>query len=165
MRHYKGIIFIVLLMVVFLSLISLLIPSRILSTQGIAITIPADSIYKRLNTVDSIKKWHPVFVANNATANGNALSWKLHENDYSFAIDAANFPMVFISFNENKNLLAQHQITVADTQVPNEKQIQWQTIQYVGWLPWNKFAGIMLEKEVGNSNKLALEALKRYLLK
>ena len=60
--------------------------------------------------------------------------------------------------NDVKNIIA-----VNDVQEINAYQVQWTAVIKLKWYPWEKFAGIFIEKMTGSGYELTLESLKKYL--
>jgi hypothetical protein len=162
MKHIRGVVVIAVVMFILFTLLSLLIPSKILSSQGVTVSVDSLRIFNSISNADSIAKWHPV--CKNAVYNGkNQISWNVNKQEYAFAIESAYYPVVYLNFLKNKKPVAQNILTVSSTSIPNQKQVQWQTVYNVPWYPWEKFAAIFMEKEISNANRVALEELKKYL--
>jgi hypothetical protein len=163
MKHIKGILLIFSILAIFFTLLSLLIPSKILSTQGVTIAKDSSLIFNCISQPDSIAAWHPIFKTAKASTTGNKLSWAIEKNNYAFIIDSAKYPVVHFSFTSNAEPKAENVLSVSNTQIPNQYQVLWQTVYHVPWYPWEKFAAIFLEKEISSANEQALLSLKKRL--
>ena len=52
-------------------------------------------------------------------------------------------------------------LNVMESGVPNTVTVQWYMEFHLGWLPWKKFSGLLLEKRYGPLLELGLERLKK----
>ena len=52
---------------------------------------------------------------------------------------------------------------VIESGVPNTVTVQWYVDFHLGWLPWKKFSGLLLEKRYGPLLEKGLENLKKAL--
>jgi hypothetical protein len=61
MKFVKGIAFGAIGLFVVVTLLSLLIPSKIMTSKSVLINAPKDSIQRMVNDLNEWKKWHPIF--------------------------------------------------------------------------------------------------------
>jgi len=50
---------------------------------------------------------------------------------------------------------------IIETGIPNTITVQWYMDFHLGWLPWKKFSGLLLEKRYGPIMESGLERLKK----
>jgi hypothetical protein len=61
MNLVKGIAFGAIGLFIVVTLLSLLIPSKIMTSKSVLINAPKDSIQSLVNDLNQWKKWHPIF--------------------------------------------------------------------------------------------------------
>jgi hypothetical protein len=80
MKLIKGAIFVFVGLFVMVTLISLLIPSRIVTAR--AVTVQADSIklFNEISDLKNWKNWHPVFKADSTSLKFSAVTDQINSN-------------------------------------------------------------------------------------
>ena len=69
MNNFKGILIVLIGIFVFITLISLFIPSRIVTVKALVINAPEEKIIEQIATLQNWKNWQPVFVQESAAIN------------------------------------------------------------------------------------------------
>ena len=171
MKVAKGALVVFVGLFIFLTLISLLIPSHIVTTR--AETVQADSIrlYSEIADLKNWKHWHPVFMQDSAKMNFSASStnvndfveWNSNNKKNRVVISERKFPYIKILLqrdgeNDMENILA-----LREVQEKGNMQVQWTSITKLKWYPWEKFSGIFIEKMSGAGFEIALASLKTYV--
>lgn len=171
MKVAKGALVVFVGLFIFLTLISLLIPSHIVTTR--AETVQADSIrlYSEIADLKNWKHWHPVFMQDSAKMNFSASStnvndfveWNSNNKKNRVVISERKFPYIKILLqrdgeNDMENILA-----LREVQEKGNMQVQWTSITKLKWYPWEKFSGIFIEKMSGAGFEIALVSLKTYV--
>ena len=171
MKAVKGVIIVFFGLFIFVTLISLLIPSTIVTTR--AETVQADSLrlYKEIADLKNWKHWHPVFLQDSnkirfsaTTTNVNDFAeWESNHKKIRIVIAENNFPSIKVLLqtegeNDMENILALRQV-----QEQGNMQVQWTSITKLKWYPWEKFSGIFIEKLSGSGFQAALTSLKIYV--
>jgi hypothetical protein len=171
MKLIKGGLFVFVGLFIVMTLLSLLIPSKIVTAKGI--TVQSDSL-KLFNTISDLKKWkywHPVFMNDTAaitfSEQSNAVnsfaSWNTNGKVNKLVITKVQYPTVEISLQrEGENDILNY-LSVTPVQEAGNMQVQWRSITKLKWYPWEKFAGIFVEKISGSGYEVALQSLKNYL--
>ena len=171
MKVVKGALVVFVGLFIFLTLISLLIPSHIVTTR--AETVQADSLrlYNEVADLKNWKHWHPVFVqdsnkftfSESSTNVNDFAEWRSNNKKNRLVIVERKFPYIKILLqregeNDMENILSLRQV-----QEQGNMQVQWTSITNLIWYPWEKFSGIFIEKMSGSGYEAALFSLKTYV--
>ena len=173
MRFLKPILLVFTGLFIVVTLLSLLIPSKIITAK--AVSVQADSIllFKQISELKNWKNWHPSF-SNDSTsleiiktknAGLDKATWLQKGKKYSLVIIKNKYPLVQINIQAPGELDVVNIFTVMPVQEQGNMQVQWQSILQLKWYPWEKFSGIFMEKMAGQGNEEALKSLKRYMEK
>ncbi len=156
---------------VFLTLISLLIPSRIVTTR--AETVQADSLrlYNEIADLKNWKHWHPVFVQDSnkisfssSTTNVNDYAaWESNNRKVKIVIVERSFPFIKVLLQSEGEDDVENILSLREVQEQGNMQVQWTSITKLKWYPWEKFSGIFIEKMSGSGFQSALTSLKIYV--
>lgn len=171
MKMIKGAVFVFAGLFIFLTLISLLIPGRIVTTR--AETVQADSLklYSEISDLKNWKHWHPVFVQDSAAMQFSKSSnevndyaqWSTNGKTNTIIITEKKFPYVkFLLKREGENDM-ENILALREVQEQGNMQVQWTSITKLKWYPWEKFSGIFIEKMAGSGYETALASLKIYV--
>ena len=173
MKMIKGGILVFVGLFVVVTLISLLIPSTIVTAK--ATTVQADSL-KLFDAISDLRKWnnwHPVFMndtnAIHFSENTNKVNayatWETNGKQNKLVITKINYPIVEFSLQRDGENDLINELFVTPVQEAGNMQVQWKAITKLKWYPWEKFSGIFIEKISGSGYEAALESLKKYLEK
>ena len=173
MKMIKGISIVLVGLMIMVTLISLLIPNKIITAK--AVSVQADSI-KLFNEISELKNWnhwHPAFKNDSAllhfTTSKNELndiaSWEQNGKEYQMIVTEKEYPYVKINIETKGEKNIENIFTVMPVMEQGNMQVQWQSINNLKWYPWEKFSGIFLEKMAGAGNEEALKSLKEYVEK
>jgi hypothetical protein len=171
MKLIKGASIVFIGLFVMVTLISLLIPSRIVTAR--AVTVQADSIklFNEISDLKNWKNWHPVFKTDSATLTfstitnqvNSSITWMQNNKSYKVIIVEKKFPLVKVNLQSDGEKDIENILTLMPVQEQGNMQVQWQSINHLRWYPWEKFAGIFMEKMVGQGNEDALQSLKNFV--
>jgi hypothetical protein len=171
MKLIKGAIFVFVGLFVMVTLISLLIPSRIVTAR--AVTMQADSIklFDEISDLKSWKNWHPVFKKDSTLLNFSSITnqvnstaeWTQKGKTYKLVIVEKKYPLVKINLQAQGENDVENILTLMPVQEQGNMQVQWQAIVHLKWYPWEKFSGIFIEKMAGQVYEDALQSLKKYI--
>jgi hypothetical protein len=171
MGKIKAVLFVFVGLFILMTLISLLIPSRIVLVS--AATLKADSmqLYEEVSDLQKWKHWHPVFKADSTKINFSTPSnkvkayaeWVTKGKKNRLVIVSKVYPTVEIALQREGENDVRNILTTLPVYEQGNMQVQWQSITTLKWYPWEKFSGIFIEKMAGSSNDLALESLKAFL--
>jgi hypothetical protein len=171
MKLIKGAIFVFIGLFVMVTLISLLIPSKIVTAR--AVTVQADSIklFDEISDLKSWKKWHPVFKNDSTLLSFSSITnqvnssaeWAQKGKLYKLIIVEKKYPLVKINLQAEGENDVENMLTLMPVQEQGNMQVQWQSIVHLKWYPWEKFSGIFIEKMAGQGYEDALQSLKKYI--
>jgi hypothetical protein len=171
MRLFKGFFIVLVGLFIFITILSLFIPSRVMITRAVVINAPAHKVFSEINDLQKWKHWQPVFISDSAKikfntgADGmsNSCEWesKGQKNTMQFTQKTNNTVAATLKRegeNEVKNTISV--LPLADS---NQVQAEWNVMIKLKWYPWEKFYGIFIEKITGQGYEDALNSLKDYV--
>ena len=170
MKVVKGALVVFVGLFIFLTLISLLIPSRIVTVR--AETVQADSVrlYSEIADLKNWKHWHPVFMQDSAkmifsessTNVNDYAEWSSNNKKNKIVIAERKFPYIKLLLQRDGENDMENILTLRQVQEQGNMQVQWTSITKQKWYPWEKFSGIFIEKLSGSGYEAALASLKVY---
>jgi hypothetical protein len=170
MKAVKGAMVVFIGLFIFLTLISILIPSRIVTVR--AETVQADSIrlYSEIADLKNWKHWHPVFIQDSAKMNfsesstnvNDYVEWSSNNKKNKIVIAERKFPFIKLLLQRDGENDMENILTLRQVQEQGNMQVQWTSITKQKWYPWEKFSGIFIEKMSGSGYEAALASLKVY---
>ena len=149
-----------------ITLISLLIPSKVIVSRAVVVHAPAEKISAFITDLNQWKKWHPIFVqdSNKVTisiqGNKKVISWQQNgkENDLKFTqllSGQVKFATESAGRKQSDNIISV--LPLADG---TGQQVEWTSVNYLKWYPWQKFGGMFLNQISGPGYELALNNLR-----
>lgn len=171
MKIIKGFLIVVTGFFVLITLISLLIPSTVVTVKSVSIHASQDKILTAIKDLDEWKKWHPIFQQEAANifisrptdvVNAKA-SWMQNGKENSIII--TNLFAQGIQFNVNRTgeNPVETSLAALPVQEPNTLQVEWKAVTKLKWYPWEKFGGIFISEMTGPGYEQALNSLKKYI--
>lgn len=173
MKHAKGILIVLLGIFLFITAISLFIPSKIVTVKAVAVNAPEDKIAEQLYKLENWKNWQPVFQQQEAgikidsgTAGFQTASWISGGKNATVQITSFTGNSVKFLLQKAGSKDVENEIGILPVaESKSGRQVQWRSITYLRWYPWEKFRGIFIEKMIGDGYETALDNLKKYLEK
>jgi hypothetical protein len=168
MKLFRGGLFVFGGLFLLMTLISMLIPSTIMTAKSVTVQCDSTKLFDAVSNLQNWKKWHPVFVtdSNNITiANGTnaAATWTTNKKVNKLVITKSAYPELdFLLQREGENDM-ENTIYVNRVEEAGNMQVQWKSVVKLKWYPWEKFAGIFVEKFSGAGYEAALASLKKYV--
>lgn len=170
MKMIKGFLLAITGLFIMITLVSLLMPSRVLTARTVLINAPQQVIVHSINDFQQWKAWHPVFMnapqglsVSSPSAGLNAAArWSSNGKENKMVITESAADHIYISLQrENENEVANqfHLLHIKDS---SGIQVEWRTITKLKWYPWEKFSGIFIDKMTGPGYQEALDLLKAY---
>ena len=171
MRLIKGFIFAVAGLFIMITLLSLLIPSKVMVSRGVVVNANAKKVFAEISTLRNWKHWQPVFkndsIKINFSAGGTGTNsfceWESNSKKNKLIITATVENQISAALRrEGENEVS---ITIAILALPdsNSVQVEWNALTKLKWYPWEKFYGIFIEKSSGQGYEDALNSLKTYV--
>jgi carbon monoxide dehydrogenase subunit G len=167
MRRAKLFFIGILILLGFLCFITVFLPSKITVSKWININANKNAIAMQINDFNNWKNWYPAFQNKNIRVNiyrGNDTSFVTltHENGkkISLALLKSSPENINILLSEGKKNTETYQFVL----LPNgsgQTQVTWNVNIELGWYPWKKLGGILLDKVTGPRYEAALQNLKK----
>lgn len=171
MRSIKGFILALAGLFIMVTLLSLLIPSRVMVSRGVVINAAAPKLFAEIADLHNWKHWQPVFKADAAkidftvdsAGTGNACEWVSNGKKNKLSITARSSNEISTSLlREGENEVI-NVISILPLSDSNQVQVEWKSLTRLKWYPWEKFYGIFIEKLTGPGYEDALNSLKAYV--
>lgn len=171
MRLAKGFFIVLAGLFIFTTLLSLLIPSKLMITRAVVINAPANKVFAEVSDLQNWKHWQPVFVRDSAAirfnldAGGTSSSceWESKGEKNKMIITGRQSHSVAVKLErpgENDVLNTISILPLADS---SQVQAEWNVLVKLKWYPWEKFYGIFIENISGQGYEDALNGLKVYV--
>jgi len=171
MKIIKGFLIVVAGFFILITLISLLIPSRVVTVKSVSIHASPEKITAAIKDLEEWKKWHPIFQQEAGNlhitrptdiVNAKA-SWMQNGKENDITITHI-FPQG-IQFNVNRKgeNPVETSLAALPVQEPNTMQVEWKAVSKLKWYPWEKFGGIFISEMTGPGYEHALNSLKKYI--
>lgn len=170
MRLFKGFIIALTGLFIFVTILSLFIPSKVVVVKGVVINAGAEKVFAEIRDLQNWKHWQPVFKKDSAIIKfdtdsfgiSNSCRWESSGKKNQFLIRTQKDNVVTASLlREGENEIFN---TIRVLQLPDNNQVQvdWSVMIKLKWYPWEKFYGIFIEKISGQGYEDALNSLKEY---
>ena len=171
MKVVKGALIVFIGLFIFLTLISLLIPSRIVTTRATTVQANSLKLYNEIANLKNWKHWHPVFMQDSAkmifiessTSINDFVEWSSNNKKNRILITEVTFPYIKLLLQRDGENDMENILTLQEVQEQGNLQVQWTSITKLKWYPWEKFSGIFIEKMSGQGYEAALASLKLYV--
>ncbi|MEO6539871.1 MAG: SRPBCC family protein [Ferruginibacter sp.] len=169
-RLFKGFFIVLAGLFIFITLLSLFIPSKLMVTRAVVINAKAEKVFNAIRDLQKWKHWQPVFTRDsskikfNIGANGisNSCTWvsKGKKNEMQITGIKGNAISATLLRNGENDVL--NTISVLPLADSNQVQAEWNVLIKLKWYPWEKFYGLFIEKISGQGYEDALNSLKAY---
>jgi hypothetical protein len=169
MKLIKGAIFVLVGLFVMITLISLLIPNRIVTARAVTVQVDSVKLFGEISDLKNWKNWHPVFKSDSTSLKFSAVTdqinssaeWTQGSKIYKLIIVEKKYPFVKVNLQREGEKDIENILTLMPVQEQGNMQVQWQAVVHLKWYPWEKFSGIFIEKMAGQGYEDALQSLKK----
>ncbi len=167
---FKGFFIVLAGLFIFITILSLFIPSKLMVTRAVVINAKADVVFNELNNLQNWKNWQPVFIQDAASIKfdtdtagvSNSCEWVSKGRNNKMTItDRSEYAIAATLSREGENDVL-NTIRVLPLADSNQVQAEWNVLVKLKWYPWEKFYGIFIEKITGEGYEAALNSLKSY---
>lgn len=171
MKQFKGFVIVFAGLFLFITLLSLLIPSRVMIVRSVEISGPSSYIFSEISDLANWKHWHPMFISDSdnihvskpsAGVNASAI-WRTNGYDNHLKITDTGYDFLKAVLLRQGEKDISNILTVINTREPGKFQVEWRVLVTLKWYPWEKFYGIFLDKITGPGYEAALNNLKRHI--
>lgn len=171
MRLIKGILFAVTGLFVLVTLISLLMPSQVMTVRSVTMHGSTSQVFAEINDLKKWKRWHPVFMQDSniirisdPSSGAHAWAeWETNGKTNRFIITSAAADQLHADLEREGEHTTANIITVTALKDSNNVQAEWRTLTKLKWYPWEKFSGIFVDKVTGPGYEMALNNLKQLI--
>jgi hypothetical protein len=167
----KGFLLTILGLFVMVTIISLFIPSKINTVKAEVIHAPGEKIFAEISDLHHWKNWQPVFkeevgnikISEPSSGIGAHAEWKKNEKINGVKIIGIGQTYIRFLLTQQGEKDIENLISISPVEDSSAIQVQWQSITNLRWYPWEKFAGIFIEKMSGPGYEASLKSLKEYV--
>ena len=166
MRKAKLFLIAVLILIGFLCMITVFLPSHITISKWVTVNANENAVAAQVNDFNNWKNWYPAFQNKEVTVNiseqdNKAVATLTNKNQkrISLSLLKSSPENITILVSEENGKTKTYQFVLS----PNgtgQTQITWNVNMQLGWYPWRQFAGLFLDKVTGPHSAAALRNLK-----
>jgi hypothetical protein len=170
MRLIKGFIIAIVGLFIFITILSLFIPSRIIIAKSVLIHASAEKVFSEVSNLQNWKHWQPVFSKDSAnikfdtdnSGQSKSCEWPSAGKKNKLFITAQTNNEIRLSLLRQGENEVFNTIRISPVTDSNQAQAEWNVMIKLKWYPWEKFYGIFIEKISGQGYEDALNSLKEY---
>ncbi|MEO7263492.1 MAG: hypothetical protein ABIW38_01205 [Ferruginibacter sp.] len=167
----KGFLLTIAGLFIMVTVISLFIPSKINTVKAEVIHAPQEKIYAEFSDLQHWKNWQPVFkedagnikISEPSSGIGAIAEWKKNEKINRVKITGTGKTFIRFLLTQEGEKDIENLVSISPVEDNTALQVQWQSITHLHWYPWEKFAGIFIEKMAGPGYEASLKALKKFV--
>ncbi len=171
MRLIKGFILAIAGLFIVITLLSLLMPSRVMIVKTVVIHSKPAIVFNEIADLKKWKHWHPLFIQDSSTmqisnqsSGVNAYAeWPSNGKQNKLRITEVLTNQLKTSLSRAGENDINNIISVSTLNDSNNVQVEWRVITKLKWYPWEKFSGIFVEKMTGPGYETALNNLKEFI--
>ena len=166
----KGFLFVLFGLFLIVTLLSLFIPSKVMTVKAVVIYAPENKIVAQVADLKNWKNWHPVFkndtdaIYSNPSSGVNAsVQWITANKINKLLITEASPKIIKALLIRPGEKNVENTISIVSIQDASGLQVEWRVLTRLKWYPWEKFGGIFIDKITGPGYETALNNLKDYI--
>lgn len=171
MRFVKPFLFVATGFFILITLISLIIPSKVMTTKSVTIHAPNEKIAGAIKDLQMWRHWHPVFKADSAvmlisrpsTGVGAHAEWQQAGKKNSLTITGIFPEGLKIALARPGEKVVENSLLILPMEEAGTFHVEWRSLTRLKWYPWEKFAGIFVSDMTGPGYEAALNELKKYV--
>lgn len=151
---------------VLITLISLLMPSRMMISRSVGIQRPKEKVQPFISELQAWKIWYqPLREASDArfepAGHPQKVSWTYNGKQQTLFVEKDSANVWQGRLERTGERPVPYIIRLSDAKEPGSTNIDWRVVVDLGWYPWDKFSGMMLDKMTGPGYEEALQQLKK----
>ena len=147
-----------------ITIVSLLMPSEVITSRTILIIAKPGVIMGEVKDLNNWREWHPLFASQKVEVSGNAggqlAVWNVNGKTNQLRFTSATDQQAIFDVIQSGENIQQNKITVLQSTDSDNVQVEWSALTRLKWYPWEKFAGIFVDKITGAGYETALQSLK-----
>ncbi len=171
MKLIKAVVFAVAGLFILVTLISLLMPSQVMTVRSVTIHGTTEQVFAQISDLGKWKDWHPVFMhdsnlikLSNPSSGANAWAeWQTNGKNNKLIITSVTAGQLHASLERPGENATANIISVTALKDSNNVQAEWRSLTKLKWYPWEKFSGIFVDKVTGPGYEQALNNLKQLI--
>lgn len=171
MKQLKGVVFVLAGLFLMITLVSLLMPSKVMTVRSVVIHSDSKSIISQVNDLSNWKHWHPVFskdsnaikISNPSYGVNAYASWNPNGVETKLLITEAGATHIKASIMRPGEKDVINIISVNPVSDSTAMQVEWRALTTLRWYPWEKFYGIFVDKLTGPGYDTALNNLRLFM--
>lgn len=160
MRFIKLAFISALILFIVVWLFSLLVPSPIRISRAIDIAAPADSLVHTLTDLQQWAQWNEL-VNNPQLANKQFTATGFTSNQLQVTVQQVKDDTLLTSWKQQSGRIVTGGFTWHGSS--DRLVLQWYFDIYLRWYPWEKFSGLIFDKQLGLPMEKSLDNLKKLL--
>lgn len=173
MRLVKGFLFAITGLFVVITLFSLIIPSRVITTKAVPVHASSAVILQTIKDFNQWKLWNPVFkadsnnviISNPPVGKSAFVKWKTGSATNTITITEEFGTGIRFTLSRPGENIVENTLKVLPLQDSSGYQVEWSALTKLKWYPWEKFAGIFVGDITGPGYEAALLSLQNYIEK
>ncbi len=168
-RLGKAFFIVLFFLAVFIMLLSLIIPGTVVVTKSAEVLAPPTQVMDSIKDLKSWEKWYPVIVAYKKDVTAlqyftGKITWKYKNKPASIDVTEQQANAIRFVYKSEGNPDVDNIITCFSiSNKPNSSNVEWTAVTKLGYLPWNKFSGLFMEKFTGPGYEFGLQQLNKLL--
>jgi len=171
MRLIKGFILALAGLFIVVTLVSLLMPSSVVTVRAVTIHAKAEQVFSEIADLKNWKHWHPLFIKDSSairlsepsSGNNAYAEWNSSDKKNKLQITAVQQEHVELSLMRTSENDVNNMISVTSLNDSNNIQVEWRVLTKLKWYPWEKFSGIFIDKMTGPGYEAALNNLRKLI--
>jgi hypothetical protein len=170
MQLIKGFLFAVLGLATLVTIISLFMPSTVVTVRAEVMQANKVEILNAVTDLKEWRNWHPLFreqpgvlISDPSAGAGAWMQWATNNKTNKLQIIKATTESIEFTLSRPGENTVQNFITVLPVSDRIGLQVEWRAVTKLKWYPWEKFAGMFLDKIAGESYQQSLQSLKNYV--
>ncbi len=169
MRILKNIIIGLVVLTILVTLFSLLFPSSVKINRDIIINTSTNKVYQKIAGIRSWPEWYAA--VNDTLVNRSMISFStgkmewVSEDGGKKYVEVSGKDSLFLEagFFSSTDKKMQSRFILHPLNNGQSTRIEWQSLVELGWLPWNKFSGLLAENMIAPGVEISLKNLKTVL--
>lgn len=167
MQNALRLVFFLVVLFSLVFLVSLLLPSKVTITKSVVINAPIEKVKNQITHFGQWENWYPAFKDENVaiirdTLESNAVTLKKDDGkNIHFVISQLKPDVIRVDVQSPSSSASVNYEFILRQKAGNEIQVTWNVNTQLGWYPWHRISGILLDKVSGAQYESALADLKK----